>query len=167
MSFCKPLENVQPECNHAQFIVNLEAVIFFYQNSSCFLAFFLPESISKKYFIYFFQFYVHIYKLHKNCFRSAYCRPNSWSGRHEIVNFVPANTAVEYYLLSLTNIRYSVSQQFHKKHENCCLLYSYSFYNTLFFNETVYFGWYCVSCSQWIQGCGVQCTLLSVMQNRG
>lgn len=37
MSFCKPLENVQAECNHAQFIVNLEPVIFSYENSSVLL----------------------------------------------------------------------------------------------------------------------------------
>lgn len=37
MSFCKPLENVQAECNHAQFIVNLEPVIFSNQNSAVLL----------------------------------------------------------------------------------------------------------------------------------
>lgn len=79
------------------------------------------------------------------------------------MSFVPADSAVESYLLSLMNICYSVSQQFYKKHDNCCLLSSYSFYNTLFFNDTVYFCCYSIRCSQWIQGCGVPCTLLSVM----
>lgn len=79
------------------------------------------------------------------------------------MSFVPADSAVESYLLSLMNICYSVSQQFYKKHDNCCLLSSYSFYNTLFFNDTVYLCCYSIRCSQWIQGCGVQCILLSVM----
>lgn len=48
------------------------------------------------------------------------------------MNFVLADFAVESYLLSHTDIYYSVSQQFYKKHEKCCLLYSCSFPNTVF-----------------------------------